>query len=289
MAHEQPGQIVGQAESLGAGARQRLGQCLLHGNGHVEAVLDVLLLAHRVGRRLAVHVERPAEHPGQNGPLPDARRARTVLPLAMAVDDNRGFAVVRDVSALLAREPPVALGCDALLRVRKLGEPLGSVVEEGEYTLVVVEHEHPVEHLAGGVDDADPLRNELGATDLAVEPAFLVVGRVIDQARLEGHGHKIGVDATNDVRIGEDRLTGGAGEHSAARVVDGPVDEDPEQGRFVLGARLLEPFEQTALPGNLAPGDLGRLQGLDLRLQGFGSRQFFFSNRGRLGPGETGE
>ena len=59
MAHEQPGQIVGQAETLGAGVCQLPGQCLLHGNGHVKAVLDVLLLTHRVGQRLALHVERP--------------------------------------------------------------------------------------------------------------------------------------------------------------------------------------------------------------------------------------
>src|SRR5207249_12191461 len=81
----------------------------------------------------AVLVERPAEHPVQNGPLPDAARARTVLPLGMAVDDDRCFAVVRDVSALLAREPPVALGRTGLLRVGKLGEPLGAVVKKGEH------------------------------------------------------------------------------------------------------------------------------------------------------------
>src|SRR5207247_4875147 len=111
------------------------------------------------------------EHPGQNGPLPDARRARTVLPLGMAVDDDRGFAVVRDVSALLAREPPVALGCNGLLRVGKLGEPLGAVVKKGEHALVVVERHRPGQHLAGGVDDADTLGGELGAADLSAELA----------------------------------------------------------------------------------------------------------------------
>src|SRR5260370_6378227 len=84
-------------------------------------------------------------------------------------------------------------------------------------------------------------------------------------------------------------LTGGAGEHSAARVVYRAVNEDPEQHGLILLARLLEPFEQTALPGYLAPGDLGRLQGFDLRFQGIGSRRLLFSNRGRLSPGETGE
>src|SRR6202011_2228631 len=102
------------------------------------------------------------------------------------------------------------------------------------------------------VDDTDALGNDLGAADLSAEPPFLVVGRVVDQTRLESNGHEIGIDATNDVGIGEDRLTGGAREHSAACVVDGPVDEDPEQGGFVPGARLLKPFEQAALPGNLA-------------------------------------
>ena len=35
---------------------------------------------------------------------------------------------------------------------------------------------------------------------------------------------------------------------------------------LVLLPRLLEPFEQAALPGDFAPGDVGRLEGFDLGL-----------------------
>ena len=125
------------------------------------------------------------------------------------------------------------LGWDRPPGVGELGVALQAVVEKSEHAFVVVEPERPVEHLAGGVDDADPLRFDPGPADLAVEPAFRTVGGVIDQAGLEGHGHEPRIDAADDVGIGEDRLTGGAGVPSAAGIVGGPVDEDPEQGGLV--------------------------------------------------------
>ena len=185
----------------------------------------------------------------------------------MALDDRHDLAVVLDIGELLTRKIHVALGGERLLRVGKLGEALPGVIEEGKDALVVVEHEDPVEHLPCGVDDTDSLGKDLGASDLSVEPAFVVVRRVIDQPGLEGHGHEIGVHETDDVGIGEDHLTGESGVPSATRVVDGPVDEHPEQDRLVLGARLLQTFEQAALPGDLAPGNLGCFQGLDVRFQ----------------------
>jgi hypothetical protein len=59
------------------------------------------------------------------------------------------------------------------------------VIEKGKDALVVVEHEDPVEHFSRGVDDTDSLGKDLGASDLSVEPAFVVVRRVIDQPGLE--------------------------------------------------------------------------------------------------------
>jgi len=42
---------------------------------------------------------------------------------------------------------------------------------------------------------------------------------------------------------GMDWLTGGSGEHSAAGVVDGSVDEDPKQNWLLLFPGLFEPFD----------------------------------------------
>ena len=129
-----------------------------------------------------------------------------------------------------------ALGWDWLPGIGKLGVPPQAVVEKSEHALVVIEPKRPVEHLAGRIDDADPLGLDSGPADLAVEPAFRIVGRMINQAGLESHGHELRIHAADDLGIGEDRLTGGAGEPSAARVVGGPVDEDPEQGGLVCAA-----------------------------------------------------
>src|SRR5207237_1308240 len=51
-----------------------------------------------------------------------------------------------------------------------------------------------------------------------------------------GQRHKSGLDAEDSLWLAERRLTGGAGEHSTPGVIGGPVDENPEQHRLVLGA-----------------------------------------------------
>jgi hypothetical protein len=105
--------------------------------------------------------------------------------------------------------------------------------------------------------------------NLAVESTFLANRRVVDQTGFEGHGNEIRVDAADDLGLGENRLTGGTGEHSASGVVGGPVDEDPQQYRLAGRTRLLQSLEQTGLPGNPTPGDADNLQGIDLGLEGF--------------------
>src|SRR5207237_8461443 len=101
-----------------------------------------------------------------------------------------------DVSTSLAREPSIALGRDGFLRVGKLGEPLGAIVKKGEHALVVVERQRPGQNLASGVDDADALGGELGATDLSAQLPFLAVGRVVDQVCLESNRDEIGIHST---------------------------------------------------------------------------------------------
>jgi hypothetical protein len=131
----------------------------------------------------------------------------------------------------------------------------------------MIEHQHPVEHFSRGVDDADSLRSGLRTADFGVEPAFFTFRGIVDKRGLEGDGDEIGVDAANDVGLGENRLTGGAGEDSAAGIIDRAIDEDPEQDRFILLARFLESLEQTTLPLDFAPRDFGRFQGLDFGQQ----------------------
>ncbi|MGO9918800.1 MAG: hypothetical protein ACLQIB_29390, partial [Isosphaeraceae bacterium] len=202
-------------------------------HGHVEAVLEIIFLAHRVGDGLAILVERPAKNPRQQGPQRDARLCRAAFPLAVALDHRHDLAAVVDIGELLTRKPLVSLGGERLGRVGKLGEPLLSMVEEVKDALVVVEHEDPVEHFSRRVDDTDSLGKDLRASDFAIEPAFVVVGRVVDQSGLEGDGHETGVHTANDVGVGEYHLTGECGIPSAALVVNRTVDEDPEQGRLV--------------------------------------------------------
>ena len=196
----------------------------------------------------------------------------------MALDHRHDLAAVVDIGELLTRIPLVSLGGERLSRVGKLGEPLLSMIEEVKDALVVVEHEDPVEYFSRGVDDTDSLGKDLRASDLAIEPAFVVVGRVVDQSGLEGHGHEIGVHTANDVGVGEYHLTGECGIPSAALVVNRTVDEDPQQGRLVFGSRFAEPFEQTALPFDLSPSHFRRFQGLNLCLQSVEGDRFLFSN-----------
>src|SRR5207302_11060151 len=58
---------------------RRSSDLLLHGDGYVEAVLDVVFLAYRVGEGLAILIERPAEHAGDEGSLRKSRLSRTAL------------------------------------------------------------------------------------------------------------------------------------------------------------------------------------------------------------------
>ncbi len=118
--------------------------------------------------------------------------------------------------------------------------------------------------IAGGIGGADALGSGLRAADLPEEPTFGTCGGMVHQGGLERHRHELTGHPAHHVRMGEDRLTGGAREHSAARVVDGPVDEDPEEQGLAAPPRLAEPFEEAALPRDLPPGDVGRLELLDL-------------------------
>lgn len=273
MAHQQSGQIVRQRKPLGAGVRQGFRQCPLDSNRHMEAVLDIMLLPQDVGQGLAVGAERPTDQLRDDGPLGERWRRGTVRPWRVASDDGRDNFVVCNIIELGAWVPHVALGRDVLLRVGVPGESLRGVIEEFEGAPVVVEHQHPIEHLACRVDNADPLGGGLGAADLAVESTFIAAGRVVHQAGFEGYGNELGVDPADNVGLGKDRLTGGAGEYSASGIVDRPVDEDPEQDGLTGGTRLLQPFEQTGLPGDLTPGDADGLQGADLGLQRFRRRR----------------
>ena len=175
---------------------------------------------------------RPAKTGCQKIPCGTPGWRRAAFPLAVALDHRHDLAAVVDIGELLTRKPLVSLGGERLSRVGKLGEPLLSMIEEVKDALVVVEHEDPVEHFSRGVDDTDSLGKDLRAFDLAIEPAFVVVGRVVDQSGLEGHGHEIGVHTANDVGVGEYHLTGECGIPSAALVVNRTVDEDPEQARL---------------------------------------------------------
>src|SRR5262249_47738304 len=139
-----------------------------------------------------------------------------------------------------------------------------------------------------GVDDTDSLGSRFGAADLAVQLPLGAAGRVVHQAGFEGYRNEVGIDAADDLGPGEDRLTGGAGEHSAAGIVRWPVDKDPEQDRLAFDARLPEPVEQTGLPGDLAPGDAGGLEAVDLGPQRLGGRWLFRGARWRLGAGKPG-
>jgi hypothetical protein len=101
------------------------------------------------------------------------------------LDNQRGFAIVLDVSKPLARELHVAFGREWFRRVGKLSATFQAVIEKGDHAFVVVEHVGPSEHLARRIYDADALGKDLGPANLTVQPAFLVVGRIIDQAGLK--------------------------------------------------------------------------------------------------------
>src|SRR6516164_6620474 len=127
MAHEHPRQVFRDLESLGAGGGKRLRQRLLPDHGHVEAVLDIIFLAHRVDYGLTILVERPAKYPGDDRPQRDAWLRRTTSPLGVLLDDRHDLAVVVDIGELLTGKIHVALGGEELLRVGKLGVALPGV------------------------------------------------------------------------------------------------------------------------------------------------------------------
>src|SRR5215471_17695764 len=135
-----------------------------------------MFLTQRVGQGLAVLVERPAEHSGDDRSLLESWLGRTAFPLGVTDDKRQDLAAVLDVREFVAGEFPVALGWDWLPGIGKLGVPPQAVVEKSEHALVVIEPKRPVEHLAGRIDDADPLGLNSGPADLAVEPAFRIVG-----------------------------------------------------------------------------------------------------------------
>src|SRR5262249_57356849 len=114
---EQARQIVGDLETLPAGGDERFHQRLLDEDRHIEPVLDIILLAHRVGHGFAVLVERPAKYPSADRPPLDSWLRRTTLPRGVALDCRQGLAVVLDIGELLTRELHVALGGGRLLLV----------------------------------------------------------------------------------------------------------------------------------------------------------------------------
>src|SRR5271165_3960052 len=138
MADEYPRQIVVDLEAIRAGGGERFRQPLLPDHGHVEAVLEIIFLAHGVGDGLAILVERPAKNPRKEGTLRDARLCRAAFPLAVALDYRHDLAAVVDIGELLTRKPLVSLGGERLGRVGKLGEPLLGMIEEVKDALVVV-------------------------------------------------------------------------------------------------------------------------------------------------------
>ena len=64
-----------------------------------------------------------------------------------------------------------------------IAKSLQGVIEEGKDAPVVVEHQRPIEHLSGGVDDADPLGRWFGAANLLVETTFRIDGRIIQDSK----------------------------------------------------------------------------------------------------------
>src|SRR6185503_4329619 len=177
---EEPDQLRRQREFSRAGPRGVPGQPLLRLGRHLEPVLDVVLLARRIGHRLAIGTQRPAEetdlHRAGGNAL--AGRAGTVRVIAGA---RQLLAAFRDVRQLLSGEPEVALAGHRPPGIGILPEALRSVVEEPEHARVVLESEHPVEGPPGGVRHADPLRRRLRAADLTIEAALLAGGGVVDQ------------------------------------------------------------------------------------------------------------
>src|SRR5262249_18332000 len=97
MTHQQPGQVVRNAEALCTGRRNGLRQRLLCLDGHVEAVLDIVLLTTRVRYRLAILAQRPAEHAGDHGALRERRRRRAALSRWVTLDNQDGLSAVLDV------------------------------------------------------------------------------------------------------------------------------------------------------------------------------------------------
>src|SRR5438132_397392 len=91
-------------DAIWSGVGQGLGQLLLCLDRDVEAILDVVFLAHGVGYRLAGLVQRPAEQPDCDRPLAQQRLGGTVFALGMSVEDRQDLATVRHILALLARE-----------------------------------------------------------------------------------------------------------------------------------------------------------------------------------------
>src|SRR5271166_3227190 len=110
MADEYPRQIVVDLEAVRAGGDERFRQPVLPDHGHVEAVLEIIFLAHRVRDGLAILVERPAKNPRQEGPLRDARLCWATFPFAMALDHRHDLAAVVDIGEPLTRKPLVSLG-----------------------------------------------------------------------------------------------------------------------------------------------------------------------------------
>ena len=85
-------------------------------------------------------------------------------------------------------------------------------------------------------------------SDFTIQVALGARWRIVHLARLQRDGHKVLIHTPDDIGIGENHLTGGSREHSAAFIVDRAIDEYPQQDWFVFAARSVQGVEQTCFP-----------------------------------------
>ena len=136
------------------------------------------------------------------------------------------------------------------------------------------------------------MRGGLGPFQLAVEVALGAGGRVLDVGGFEGDGYEVAFNAPDDVGVGEDRLTGGAGEDSTSLVVDGVVDEQPEDDGLLFFCRGGERVEEAGFPRDLAPGDVGDAEAFDLggeAIERGNLRWRLLGGEGKCGGNEGGD
>ena len=156
---------VRKANALAPGARQHLRQFSLKRRRYAELVLNIVLLLDDVCHGLSLVIQCPAhqssvDRSGRNFALASASRATRSLRMFLGNDGGKLRSVLAIVGPFTG-EAHVPFRKHGLCRSVFLLKAFPITVEEVQDTLVVVEHLNPGEYLAGGVENADPLRGEL--------------------------------------------------------------------------------------------------------------------------------